>query len=114
MGLYTQILMFALTHITGNLTRYAGALQQAPMSLQTNRKVKETCKESKKTPSGKSFTVTEVLAQLFDSESDIEEKVSEREDCVEEVEEILRNSHLTRMRVLTLTLSHTLCASCVH
>lgn len=33
-------------------------------------------------PSGKSFTVTEVLAQPFDS--DMEENVSETEDCVEE------------------------------
>lgn len=33
-------------------------------------------------PSGKRFTVTEVLAQPFDS--DMEENVSETEDCVEE------------------------------
>lgn len=33
--------------------------------------------------SGKSFTVSEVLAQLFDSQSDTEENVSETEDCVE-------------------------------
>lgn len=34
--------------------------------------------------SRKRFTVSEVLEQLFDSESDIEENVSETEDCVEE------------------------------
>ncbi|XP_038128076.1 piggyBac transposable element-derived protein 4-like [Cyprinodon tularosa] len=34
--------------------------------------------------SGKRFTVKEVLEQLFDSESDLEETVSETEDCVEE------------------------------
>lgn len=37
-----------------------------------------------KMSSGKRFTVNDVLEQLFDSESDIEEHVSETEDCVEE------------------------------
>lgn len=40
------------------------------------------CMLSKKMSSGKIFTVSEVLTQLFDSQSDTEENVSETEGCV--------------------------------
>lgn len=41
------------------------------------------CMLSKKMSSGKIFTVSEVLEQLFDSQSETEENVSETEDCAE-------------------------------
>lgn len=39
------------------------------------------CVLSEKVSSGKSFTVNQVLTQLFDSESHIDENLSETEDC---------------------------------
>lgn len=61
---------------------------------------------------GKSFTVTEVLAQLFDSESNIEEKVSEREDCVEEDPDFKEFSSDENESADPHALTHSLCVMC--